>query len=157
MACLVRHHWSPTLHRSGHVERGHPSERLRLTGGMTQRWDLMALRLSASQRPTSDPQPWPRLTPPILPGPVFVIGHLSNPCALIWLRPNLEVPTTRFSDQDKLLSATFHDNKSLDCCGKSKGTRLGCVPLRELQQSSAGCQRWYFVQSLIFFFLVKTV
>lgn len=45
---------------------------------ITQRWDLMALRLSASKKTTSDLQPWPLLTPPILQGPVPVIGHLSN-------------------------------------------------------------------------------
>lgn len=152
MACLVWHHWSPTLHRS--AECGHPSERLRLTGGITQRWDLMALRLSASQRPTSDPQPWPRLTPPILPGPVFVTGHLSKPCALIWLRPNLEVPTTRFSDQDKLLSATLHDNKSLDCCGKSKGTRLGSVLPGEPRQKPSWTPALMFYLIADFFFFL---
>lgn len=36
------------------------SEWLRLTRKITQRWDLMALRLSASPKTTSDPPPWPR-------------------------------------------------------------------------------------------------
>lgn len=42
------------------IERRHPVEWLRLTRKITQRWDLMALRLSASPKTTSDPPPWPR-------------------------------------------------------------------------------------------------
>lgn len=98
---------------------------------ITQRWDLMALRLSGSQKPTSDPQPWPLVTPPILQGPVYVIGHLSNSSHWSDYRPIWDLPTTHFLDPEKRLSATLHDNKSPDCCRKSKGTSICSMQGRE--------------------------
>lgn len=129
------HRWSPRpVALTGHVVH-----RPRASDGtaaphweITQRWDLMALRLSGSEKPTSDPQHWPLLTPPILQGPVLVTGHLSNPSHWSDYRPIWDLPTTHFLDQDKLLSATLHDNKWPDCCGKSKGTSICSIETREM-------------------------
>lgn len=129
------HCWSPRpVALTGHVVH-----RWRASDGtaaphweITQRWDLMALRLSGSEKPTSDPQHWPLLTPPILQGPVLVIGHLSNPSHWSDYRPIWDLPTTHFWDQDKLLSATLHDNKWPDCCRKSKGTSICSTQTREM-------------------------
>lgn len=81
-----RHTFTTGAHAGPIALTGHVVHRSRASDGtaaphweITQRWDLMALRLSGSQKPTSDPQPWPLVTPPILQGPVFAIGHLSNP------------------------------------------------------------------------------
>lgn len=93
------HHWSSVaiaftghvVHRSGASDGTAAPHR-----EITQRWDLMALRLSGSEKPTSDPQPCPLVTPPILQGPVLVIGHLSTSSHWSDYRPIWDLPTTHF-------------------------------------------------------------
>lgn len=89
---------------------------------------------------------WPSaLTPPILPGPLFVTGHLSNPVRWsdygpFWKRRlHASRITTSFFQQ--LYMTTNHWLVG----GIEEGTRLCCVPCPKSDQTSAGCQSWTFL------------
>lgn len=143
-ACILSSHLDYQTHAgpvtiAGHVE--HRSRAFDETAPphweITQRWDLMVLRLSSSQKPTPDPQPWPPATPPIL-------QYLS---LVICQTPHTDLITLQFGTADYTLLGSRQSSFSNFTWQQIAGLLQGikgrvCVRIqpRDLDKTSAKYQ-----------------